>query len=231
MKALYTFGIIALIIAQCFAINIQKPPKAPKLDLCPDCVDLMDETVDQLLQYIEQSGVIGSCSALCTVTGVLFPICEIICDYVGIDLFVDIINETDPDPIYLCQLMEVCPHVNGGKVSILSATVDPKQGPQGTVFNITLIYQVSNDTGPGVVEVDIIPPDTGFPMSEAEFIEGQEVGEYAVAWQLQATPGENEPFSNGVYLIGLLVCEGDCETVHPWSGVYAVANTTFTITG
>jgi len=226
----YVFMLISLIITPCFTINLPKPTNV-KLDMCTDCVELMNETIEQLIEYIANSGVIGGCTAICTVTGVFFPICELICDYVGIEVFVDVINKTDPDPIYICQLFGVCGHVDGGKVNIISATVDPKSGPQGTVFNITMVYKVLNNTGPGLLVVDIIPPDTGFPISEAEFTEGEAIGEYAVGWSLQATPAENEPFSAGVYLVGLGVCEGDCNTIHEWSGVYAMTNTTFKITG
>ncbi len=105
----YVILLIGLITSPCFT-GAMKPKQQIslsklKLDMCPECVELMDETIEQLLEYIastsfrtfhlihQDSGVIGGCSALCAVTGVFFPVCEIICDYVGIEVFVDVINK------------------------------------------------------------------------------------------------------------------------------------------
>ncbi len=66
-------------------------------------------------------------------------ICELLCTYVGIEEFINLINSTDPDPIWVCQEMDACPIVNGGSVTINIAQVSPSSGPQGTQFNINLV--------------------------------------------------------------------------------------------
>jgi len=234
MQTAFVLFLIGIIMAPSFAEALVKPKPhliKPRIDMCPECVDLMDQTVEELIQYIANSGVIGGCSAICVVTGPLFLVCDAICSYVGIEVFIEIINKTDPDPIYICQLMDICNHVDGGQVKIVSATVSPTKGPVGTTFNINMIYVVTNATGPGTVNLEIDPPDTGMPMIDSEFTEGQADGKYQVQWQLDATPNESEPFSPGSYAVSLAVCEGDCETVHEWSGVYATAGTQFQITG
>jgi len=73
-------------------------PIAPKIDMCPECVDLMNQFIDQLLNAILNAGVIGSCGALCSAipNQAASVVCDLLCDYVGIEAFIDAINMTDP---------------------------------------------------------------------------------------------------------------------------------------
>jgi len=194
----------------------------------------MGNAVNDLLNAILNGGVLGSCGALCqeAITDPsLQVICDLLCDYVGIEEFINLVNSTDPDPIWLCQEMDACPIVLGGKVVINSADVDPASGAEGATFNISMVYTVTNATGPGGLTILILPAsDFDFPMSDFEFEEGQTPGTYEITWTLQAEPSENESFSSGVYQVEVAVCAGDCTGIHSWSGVYAQANTKFTIT-
>jgi len=211
-------------------VNIEHE-RAPNVDMCPFCVDFMDEAIDQLLNAILNGGVVGGCTEVCAllVNPVLVLGCNLVCDYVGIDAFIDAINVTDPDPIFICQDLDLCPIVTGGAVKIVSAVVNPPKGPSGTTFSIELTYSVTSPTGPGLLAVDILPPDAE-ALSDAEFSEGQPVGKYLISWTIDSTPSEQEPFDPGFYDVGLAVCEGDCTTDHPNGGVYASANTSFIIT-
>jgi len=210
--------------------NNQLKQNSPKLDLCPECVELMNGFINELLNAILNGGVIGSCDALCQVVPnpALSFVCQVVCDYVGITAFIDAINITDPDPIFICQEIDICSVVENGAVSITSAFSTPQSGSLGTTFTIGMNYKVINATGPGLLSIVILPPDSGFPMSDAEFTDGQTPGEYQISWQIEALPSENEPFSSGVYKVGLAVCAGDCSTVHRWGGIYAEASTSFT---
>ena len=40
-------------------------------------------------------------------------------------------HRADLDPIYYCELLDVCAINDNGDAQILNATVDPKSGPQG----------------------------------------------------------------------------------------------------
>jgi len=91
-----------------------------------------------------------------------------------------------------------------------------------------MIYNVVSATGPGLLSIVIAPQD-GFPVGDDEFTEGQSVGTYSISWQVQTTPSESEDWSAGLYQVQVAVCEGDCTNSHPWGGVYAQANTQFTI--
>ena len=237
MRSILFITIFALVLSSAFGAKLSarvptKNVKAPKIDLCPTCVAFMNNAINDLLQIILNGGVIGSCSALCgqLPDQLLAVTCNLLCDYVGITEFVNFISYEDPDPIYLCQVMDLCPVVDGGKVNITQALVSPSAGPAGTKFAIVMRYTVISTTSTGTLAVQINPPD-GFPMGDGEFTEPQTPGEYSIEWDLDSTPSESEAFSAGVYPIVVAVCAGDCSDSHPYGGVYAQANTQFKITG
>jgi len=239
MKNFFVLSVISLILSQSLfagAIKTSKPVITrlpdPKLDLCPECVDFMNDAIDDLLQLLLNGGVLGSCGDLCGQLSEQLEqvVCNLLCDYVGIEEFINIINETDPDPIYICQEMDACPVVNGGTVTINKANVVPAYGAEGATFNINMIYTVVNATGPGGLTVLVLPASPfDNPMSDFEFEEGQAPGQYSIQWQIQAQPSEGETFAPGVYQVQVAVCAGDCTTIHPYGGVYAYANTQFSI--
>lgn len=63
----------------------------------------------------------------------------------------------DPDPIYICQLTDLCPVVNNGSVTIIKTAVSPAKGTTGTTFTIGMIYNVTSPTGPGLLSIVIAP--------------------------------------------------------------------------
>jgi len=237
MKTLLALTFLCIVVPYSLGLTISKiapaqSKRSPKVDWCDTCVELMNEAIDELLNAILNGGVIGGCEELCAFVPdpLAQAACNLICDYVGIDVFIDAVNDTDPDPIYVCQLMELCAEVNGGNATINSVIVEPKSGPAGTQFNISMYYTITSPTGPGLLSCVIIPPDA-FPFGGDDFVDGQAVGSYGIAFGLDSTPSEQEPFSPGSYQVQLAVCEGDCGNIHPYSGVYAQAFTSFQITG
>jgi len=221
-------------LAAAQAKRVATPPQqivSPNLDMCPYCVNFMDEFLNQVLNAILQAGVAGGCTGICS----QLPneeaqvACDVICLYVGVEVFVEIVEYEDPDPIFICQELDICNTVDNGAAKITKAYVAPPSGAQGATFNLIMQYKVINATGPGYLMVFVYPPD-GEPFAGGEFTEGQAPGAYNIAWQLQAEPDENEDFSPGVYPVQFAVCEGDCSTSHKWGGIYDIANSSFTIT-
>jgi len=209
-------------------------PVLPNVDHCYYCVDFMSDAVNDLLNGIA-NGLLGTCGDLCSYLGdpiLEFP-CIFFCEYEGLNEFIDVINVTDPDPIYICQELDMCPEVDGGEVTINSAIVNPSSGPTGTQFNVTFKYTVVKPTGPGTLLIVVIPPEDDnfdFPFEFGEFNDPQPVGVYEVSGTIDTTPVEMEVFAPGLWTANVVVCEGDCDTVHPYGGIYAQANATFTIT-
>jgi hypothetical protein len=213
------------------ALMTQQPEK-PELDLCLFCVQFMGKMIQAIIEIIGNDDVIGTCKELCgQLPNEIEQIgCDLLCSYVGIELFVEIIEYEDPDPIFVCQEFDACPVVEGGKATINSTIVSPKAGPVGTTFILGMKYTIENATGPGWILVAIQGPDDAYPVSAGEFTEGQPPGVYNVEWELVAQPSEQEDFAPGFYEVEFALCAGDCTTNHKWGGVYAEAFNNFNIT-
>jgi hypothetical protein len=89
------------------------------LDWCPECINGFDDLIDGVLQVILQVGVLDSCGQLCslvankTQSNLIGILCEFGCDIFGIKEFINLIERADLDPIYYCEVINLCP----GKVS------------------------------------------------------------------------------------------------------------------
>jgi hypothetical protein len=236
---LFCVALIALMSVETMAMDIysmgiHKPvtPKAPGLDLCPLCVQFFNESIQELIDVIANVGIVGSCGALCGYlpSKTLDSVCDLLCSIVGIDEFIKLINIADPDPVYYCQALKVCPIDDNAAATINSVTSNPASGPQGTTFEIDMVFTVINQTGPGFIEISVNPPDAE-PFGDAQFTMGIAPGQYGAKFNLQAQPSEQEPFNPGQYQVLLAICNGQCGSPHPHSKVLAEGQTNFTITG
>jgi len=205
---------------------------AGKGDFCDLCVQLMGEIINELLNIILNIGVIGTCADLCNYLPdkVEKVGCDLICDYIGVEEFVKLVTDADPDPIWICEEGGICYHNDNGTAVANGAWVTPQQGPAGTSFMIVFNYTVTSYTSSGGPNVVVVPPE-GLPIGGGEFVEGQPDGTYIVQFKLDSTPSEQEPFSPGDYQVEAALCAGDCSGRHHWSSVYCNATTSFTITG
>lgn len=85
------------------------------LDWCPDCINTFDYLIQTILDIILQVGVVDSCGQLCdlvtekTGSELLGFMCTIGCDVYGIKEFVKLIEDADPDPIFYCENINLCP--------------------------------------------------------------------------------------------------------------------------
>ncbi|CAH1791389.1 unnamed protein product [Owenia fusiformis] len=260
MKQALCAVISVLLVSQCVALTpyylkqhknnahvftqLVKVPSRPQsgLDLCPTCIQFGDNALNALLNIILNSGVVGSCSALCSLleqeTGskALGVVCTLFCDVEGIKEFIKIINRADLDPIYYCQLLRACPINDNGDAKITSLTVDPPSGPQGT-FNIRLVWATNNGTGTGQVILQVETQD-GLPVEGAFLNEAKLAGNYELNIQLKAQPdpgcdpsqGPCEKWEPGTYPVQVAVCNGECGSKHPHSKVFDQGSTNFTIT-
>jgi len=203
----------------------------PNVDLCPGCIEFMVQFIDALLNVILNGGIIGSCEALCSYlpNQIEAMVCNLLCDYVGIEAFITLIEDADPDPIWICQELTVCPHTDGGKANITKMIISPTSGPEGGTFNFAIWYTVYSATSTGGPNIWIFAPDGGL-LGEADFNEGLQPGNYNASWILTATPSEDESFQQGVYVTQFALCAGDCTTIHQWGGIYDTKNSSFTIT-
>lgn len=90
-------------------------------DWCPECINGFGEMVEILLDLIVDSGIAGSCSTLCNALAqkthleILGIVCTLGCDFLGIEEFIKFIEKVDPDPIWYCEMVKLCP----GKTNFL----------------------------------------------------------------------------------------------------------------
>ncbi|XP_021378016.1 countin-1-like isoform X1 [Mizuhopecten yessoensis] len=212
------------------------------VDLCPTCIQFTDQAIDVLLNIILNSGVVGTCGTLCsalaTKTGsqALGAVCNILCDVVGIEEFVKLLQKADLDPIYFCELLKTCAINDNGDAKITTFSVSPSSGPQGT-FRIDFGYTSMNGTGTGEIVLEVMTVD-GIPVESGFIHELAQAGNYTSSFSLKAQPDPNcdpsqgpcEQWIPGDYDVKIAICNGECGSKHPHSQTYDEGMTNFTIT-
>jgi len=221
---------------------VRVAPPAPTNDLCKLCISFSGDALNELLNIILNTIVIGGCQDLCTAlaqkTGsqTLGAVCEILCDIVGIKPFINFIENADLDTIYFCELLDVCAINDHGDATITSFTAIPKSGRQGTTFDLVLTYVSRNGTGTGELDVGIETVD-GIPLGQDFLMEASPAGSYNVTISVEAKPdpscdptqGPCEEWLPGVYTAQIVLCNGECGSKHPHSQIYGQASANFTI--
>ncbi|KNC47332.1 countin-2 [Thecamonas trahens ATCC 50062] len=225
-------AIVALCMLALVAASQAAPVTKPEADLCPICLQLMNEALDQLVNIILNVGVVGSCGDVCgKLPAKLEQVaCDLVCDYVGITEFVKILQEVDPDAVYICQVLGgICPIHDNAKVDDVKLIVAPSSGQQGSTFSMHFSFNVVNATGAGEVALGIQPPN-GEGFGDGQLVPGFPVGPIAISFRLQAKPSEQEPFSPGTYQVEAAVCNGECGATHPHTATLGTASASFVIT-
>lgn len=123
-KAMYkalTFVLIAVVgiasASNTFNIRRVQSPNV-RFNLCPTCINVADQSINILLNLILDSGIIGTCGTLCqalaekTGSQLIGTICDLVCDGVGIDEFIHLLERADIDPIWYCEMAKMCPSKN-----------------------------------------------------------------------------------------------------------------------
>jgi hypothetical protein len=256
MKAILVFATASLLFSECFSLRVQTskkprtfitqqaltgPQTVNGIDECKLCIDFSDQALNQLLNIILQGGVVGGCAGLCSAlekktSPALGTVCNLLCDVVGIEEFVKIIQKADLDPIYYCELIPACPVNDNGDAKFDSFDVTPKSGPQGD-FTLTFQYTSENGTGTGEIDLDVDTVD-GIPLGQSFLHELAPAGTYNGQFKLKAEPdpdcdptqGPCEQWLPGDYTVKIALCNGECGSKHPHSAIYDERSVTFTIT-
>ncbi|CAF1258451.1 unnamed protein product, partial [Didymodactylos carnosus] len=134
------------------------------LDVCPECIEESVEMINILLNLILDEGIIESCNALCgalaNITGsvIIGEFCTVVCDAAGIDEFIKIIIKVDLDPIWYCEIIDLCPINDHGDAKFTNFGVTPKSAPDGSKFVIDCSFISINGTGTGTINIEIVDP-------------------------------------------------------------------------
>merc|ERR1711991_178402 len=197
---------------------------------CSACVQFVNEALSDLVQINAQVGIGGGCSKICGLlpAKTLTTICDIVCEIAGIEEFSKLLQEADPDPIYICEKVNACPHSTTAAANITDLTISPTSGTQGTKFSMDLTYTVTNEIATGELVVVVVPPDAE-SFGSGNTIFTQAPGTYSGQLSFEAKPSEQEPFDPGQYQVVGAVCEGTCGSIHEWSATLSERQTTFEI--
>merc|ERR1712065_104467 len=77
---------------------------------CEACIDFFDVDLNTLLNIILQVGIGGTCQDLCgkLPREVEQVTCTLLCLVVGLEKFVNVLQNDDLDPLYLCAELHAC---------------------------------------------------------------------------------------------------------------------------
>jgi len=218
------------------------PQPGVTLDFCPTCINIADESINILLNLILDTGIIGSCGALCTALAektsqLIGTICDLVCDGVGIAEFIKLLENSDIDPIYYCEIAKLCPVNDHGDAKITAFSILPASGPQGTTFAIDITYVSVNGTGTGELDLDIGTPDH-IPLGAGFLLLAKKAGTYSERISVKAEPDPQcdptqepcERWLPGTYNVSVQICNGECGSKHPHSAIYDQTKGTFQLT-
>ena len=215
-------------------------PTAPEVALpsalCSPCVQLGSQGINLLLNYLLNAGVVTSCSKLCShLPGKAEQtICNLACDLAGIKEFVDILNHTDLDPIYFCELLTLC-HAGPDDASarIMDIQASPSTISKGETVKLLADVNVTKALGVGEFRLAVHGPVTSHISDGFLLPKGLTEGAIQLGAELKVrddTSGD-EPviWRPGTYTFDIHLCQGECGSKHPHSKDFGTATGNFTL--
>jgi len=220
------------------------------LSLCPTCVQLMSNALNYILNAILSGAVMGTCGEVCSyVPGDLEQqVCNLVCDAAGVYAFIEAVQKANLDPIYYCQIIDICPvhDCDGTCVTIDTLEANPASVQSGQTVEVGMSFTVTNQTGAGIFSISACPSDyseVAYCVAADQLEAGFEPGTYSASINIDTSqdpqPYELEEtkyssFPAGEYDVTGIVCNGYCDSEggdgHKHSQLLASATTTFQVT-
>jgi len=212
------------------------------LDLCPTCINEAVELINVVLNVILDEGIETTCAklgeAVANKTGkpIIGFLVELGCIAVGLDEFIKIIIKVDLDPIWYCELVDMCPINDNGDAKFTKFSVTPTSGHSGTEFVIDCSFTTKNGTGTGMLRLGITDPKNESTVNDF-LLEGKKPGTYperigfkTLYRNCDLSTGLCDAWPTGQYNVTAELCYGECESHHPHSSVYDMGKSSFVIT-
>ncbi|CAE7306806.1 ctnA [Symbiodinium sp. KB8] len=178
--------------------------------------------INLLLNYLLNAGVAEQ------------TICNLACDLAGIKEFVDILNHTDLDPIYFCELLTLC-HAGPDDASarIMDIQASPSTISKGETVKLLADINVTKALGVGEFRVAVHGPVTSHISDGFLLPKGLTEGAMQLGAELKVrddTSGD-EPviWRPGTYTFDIHLCQGECGSKHPHSKDFGTATGNFTL--
>jgi hypothetical protein len=188
---------------------------------CSPCVDLLDKTLNVLVEGAISVGIGGTCEEVCSYLGnpLEVEVCTGICTAAGAYEFINALTKDDTDPVYLCAVFHACEKNTCLKdcVSIDAVTASPSSGKTRTTFDITASLNVHAQTGVGMTY--ILVTNKNLPKGST-VIEFSKLGDgYAAGTKVNVTASiETDEmdwvWTAGSYPITAITCAYDCQDQH-----------------
>lgn len=208
---------------------------------CSPCVQLGNQGISTLLNYLLNTGVVSSCSKLCSHLDTKMEkttgdpdACNLACGLVGIKAFISALNHTDLDPIYFCEVITACPAgPDDADAKVLKAEASPSSVSKGDTVQLLCDLNVTKASGVGEYRVAVRGPVKGDVGEGFLLPKGLDVGAQQLGVELKVkdhTSGD-EPvvWQPGDYEFDIEVCQGECGSKHPHSKVFGTATGKFTL--
>jgi len=200
---------------------------------CSLCVSFMQQSVQQILNIILQVGIAGGCTEVCGMLPNKYEagLCVLICEYVGVNAFSELITDVDPDPVWICMEIDACPSSMNAAAKITSMKVTPPVDKIGHPMVFTMNFTVINQTGMTDVALVILSPkNEGIRVKGDWIFYSQAPGKYGQTVKFTPKPNQHDPFPPGVYAAVWLVCEGPCGCTHSLCYTMDTQQTPFKLT-
>jgi len=189
-----------------------------------------------LANQILNGVIVNDCEELCAL---LTPYgwyavvaCDAVCLGFGIDAFINLIVNEDIDPIWYCELLDMCTidDCQGDCLDITVYITRPNRIPQGGVINQYFTVDVKKPwNGTGMFTFVINDPVQGQQEQDA-LIDGGWGPVGTATYAIQIPSAEAQLTVNATISSQILICNGECGSKHPHSRIFSQASTTFIIT-
>jgi len=192
----------------------------------------MENFLDALLNAILQGGVLNSCATLCSLINgneIEIAVCNLICDYIGIEAFIAAVTWADLDPIWMCEEVYFCASTTCTErcASIESVTAQPLSLPAGNQITFFIGFTIAQGVGVssvGLLVTDLTPDKDGdyFQDLEVGILWEPQPGQYRLEFPIVTADsdgmGDRFPWPSGPYNTTVMICEGLCGSSHTGSG-------------
>lgn len=234
--------------SQCHLLHKPSPPikiiapaditeGGPDVSLCSPCIQLGSQSINILLNYLLNAGVVSSCGKLCSAlkSKGASTVCELACAAVGIKAFIKALNHADLDPILFCEVLRLCKAgPDNASIKVLGAQAQPQSIAKGSTVQLSVGLQVLVPSGVGEFAIGVSGPVTQ-PVGQS-FLLPTGIPANVNELTVQLTPQDDDSgdiptiWEPGVYNFTIEVCQGECGSKHPHSKVFGKASGKFTLT-
>eukprot|EP01125_Pyxidicula_operculata_P021452 TRINITY_DN8261_c0_g1_i1.p1 TRINITY_DN8261_c0_g1~~TRINITY_DN8261_c0_g1_i1.p1 ORF type:complete len:261 (+),score=46.35 TRINITY_DN8261_c0_g1_i1:32-784(+) len=212
---------------------------------CSECWDLANTVLESWVEMFLYGGTFYSCAQFCSRVS-WGDGCIAVCTVLGDEAFFELLNSTDLDPIYVCEVIDACPVDDCGPQCAVFNNVTkssddislPPQDKDYVTFNVT--YTVTKPwTGTGVIYFQMVQCDSSnscqflansFWLLQPNGVMGTFTAQFSFNYDCPVEFQIGQPIT-----AQLFICNGNCDEYgvarHPHSALYDKTSTSLSTDG